>query len=173
MGCAVSATLPSGEVITAVERTAKAILIPPVGPRRSGESTQGRRNGDQENDPSSLIEQSFDATSSSDTPPFPLPTRRTTPFNAPDLERLRDWEGREEVRDDVIALAPVQALGATLDHDPGVYWDGEILPPLYHWLFFLDLTKLGGPTRGWPMPRKVDSSPRARPSQDECSRAPE
>ena len=65
-------------------------------------------------------------------------------MNAPDLERLRDWEGREEVRDDVIALAPVQALAATLDHDPEVYLDGEILPPLYHWLFFLDLTKLGG-----------------------------
>ena len=65
-------------------------------------------------------------------------------MNAPDLERLRDWEGREEVQDDVIALAPVQALAATLDHDPKIYLDGEILPPLYHWLFFLDLTRLGG-----------------------------
>ena len=65
-------------------------------------------------------------------------------MNAPDLERLRDWEGREEVRDDVIALAPVQALAATLDHDPEIYLDDEILPPLYHWLFFLELTKLGG-----------------------------
>ena len=64
-------------------------------------------------------------------------------MNTPDLERLRAWEGREEVRDDVIALAPAQALAATLDHDPGVYLEGGVLPPLYHWLSFLELTRLG------------------------------
>ena len=35
-----------------------------------------------------------------------------------DLDLLRSWEGREESREDVITLAPVQMLAATLDRDP-------------------------------------------------------
>ena len=63
-------------------------------------------------------------------------------MSSADLEQLRQWEGREEVRDDVIAPAPVRALAATLDHDPGAYSEGSVLPPLYHWLYFLELTRL-------------------------------
>ncbi len=57
-----------------------------------------------------------------------------------DLDLLRTWEGREERREDTISLAPVQMLAATLDRDPTAFSDGEILPPLYHWLFFPSLT---------------------------------
>ncbi len=58
-----------------------------------------------------------------------------------DLEQLRSWEGREERREDVISLAPVQMLAATLDRDPEKYAEGDPLPPLYHWLFFPSLTR--------------------------------
>lgn len=64
-------------------------------------------------------------------------------MNTLDVDLLRRWEGREEAREDVIALAPVQALAATLDHDPETYSEGSVLPPLYHWLSFLELTRLG------------------------------
>lgn len=59
-----------------------------------------------------------------------------------DLDLLRSWEGRAETREDVLALTPVRALATTLDHDPEAYSQGDALPPLYHWLSFLELTKL-------------------------------
>ena len=58
-----------------------------------------------------------------------------------DIDQLRTWEGREEVREDLLALSPAQALAATLDHDPETLAEGEVLPPLYHWLYFPFLTK--------------------------------
>lgn len=58
------------------------------------------------------------------------------------LDELRSWEGREEVREDRISLAPVRALSSTLDHNPLDHVEGGVLPPLYHWLSFLDLTRL-------------------------------
>jgi 3-methylfumaryl-CoA hydratase len=54
-----------------------------------------------------------------------------------DIERLQDWVGRGEVRQDQIAVAPALAMAATLDID----WHpkpGDALPPLWHWLYFLD-----------------------------------
>lgn len=51
-----------------------------------------------------------------------------------DLDLLRSWEGREESREDVISLAPVQMLAATLNRDPAVFSEGDVLPPLFHWL---------------------------------------
>lgn len=58
-----------------------------------------------------------------------------------DLDLLRSWEGREETREDVVSLAPVQMLAATLDRDPEAFAEGDLLPPLYHWLFFPSLTR--------------------------------
>ncbi len=58
-----------------------------------------------------------------------------------DLDLLRSWEGREETREDVITLAPVQMLAATLDRDPAAFTEGDLLPPLYHWLLFPSLTR--------------------------------
>ena len=60
-----------------------------------------------------------------------------------DLDLLHSWEGREEAGEDVIALAPVRALAATLDHEPEKYVEGGILPPLYHWLYCLEPTRFG------------------------------
>ena len=48
-----------------------------------------------------------------------------------------DWIGRSETRDDVVTAAPVRGLMATLDRDAVGVTDGMVLPPLWHWLYFL------------------------------------
>ncbi len=52
-------------------------------------------------------------------------------------DRLTDWIGRTETATDVIAPAPCAALAATLDHDNALPAPGAVLPPLWHWLYFL------------------------------------
>ncbi len=66
---------------------------------------------------------------------------KETSLNKINLNELQDWEGREETREDQISLAPVRALSSTLDHNPSDFIKGGVLPPLYHWLSFLDLTR--------------------------------
>jgi 3-methylfumaryl-CoA hydratase len=51
---------------------------------------------------------------------------------------LTDWIGKTETRSDTVTSGPVAALSATLDReDPGPQ-PGDPLPPLWHWLYFLD-----------------------------------
>jgi 3-methylfumaryl-CoA hydratase len=50
---------------------------------------------------------------------------------------LRGWIGREEAIRDVVTAAPVAALAATLDRDDPAPRNGDVLPPLWHWLYFL------------------------------------
>ena len=79
-GAAGSATLPSGEVITAVRKDCKGDPDSPLSAQEIVEKAHRvARNGDQENDPSSLIEQVRSMPQAARIPPFPLPTRRTTP----------------------------------------------------------------------------------------------
>jgi 3-methylfumaryl-CoA hydratase len=62
------------------------------------------------------------------------------------LEKLREWVGRTHAVEDFAAPFPVRALIATFDEndpDPRI---GDPLPPLWHWLYFLDTaaqSKLG------------------------------
>ena len=51
--------------------------------------------------------------------------------------RLEDWIGRETVATDRVHAAPVRALAATLDRDDPEPREGDALPPLWHWLYFL------------------------------------
>jgi 3-methylfumaryl-CoA hydratase len=51
------------------------------------------------------------------------------------IEHLQSWIGRTEQLDDEVAATPMAALAATLDIDP----PGDILPPLWHWLYFLPI----------------------------------
>lgn len=54
------------------------------------------------------------------------------------LEKLHEWVGRTQSMEDFAAPFPVRALIATFDEkdpDPRV---GDPLPPLWHWLYFLD-----------------------------------
>lgn len=83
-----------------------------------------------------------------------------------DMDSLRGWLGRTESRDDHIALTPVAALSATLDRTDPAPREGDVLQPLWHWLYFLPLArqseigrdghpKLGGFLPPIPLPRRM------------------
>ncbi len=64
-----------------------------------------------------------------------MPTPSTTTL---DIDSLRAWIGRQEIRQDQATIVPLQALSATLDHEES--WAcGDPIPPLWHWLYFLPL----------------------------------
>ncbi|HRO58502.1 MAG TPA: MaoC family dehydratase N-terminal domain-containing protein [Burkholderiaceae bacterium] len=82
------------------------------------------------------------------------------------FEGLRDWIGRSEQREDVVTAQPVAALGATFDRDEPTPRNGDELPPLWHWLYFLPQhrrselgadghAKLGGFLPPVPLPRRM------------------
>ena len=83
-----------------------------------------------------------------------------------DIEHLKTWIGKQEKLDDRITSVPVAALSATLDRDDPLPRPGDVLPPLWHWLFFLPLARQsdlgpdGHPRRGGflppvPLPRRM------------------
>jgi len=51
---------------------------------------------------------------------------------------LADWIGKTEIRSDRVTAVPVVALSATLDREDLEPQPGDPLPPLWHWLYFLD-----------------------------------
>jgi 3-methylfumaryl-CoA hydratase len=53
-----------------------------------------------------------------------------------DIDHLRQWIGRFEEREEVVAPAPFEGLAALLDY-PAPPWPAGRLPPLGHWLTFL------------------------------------
>src|SRR5438874_3190533 len=83
-----------------------------------------------------------------------------------DSELLRSWVGRTETRSDVIDARPVGLLSATLDRDDPSPRQGDLLPPLWHWLYFLPVyrqsevgpdghAKRGGFLPPVPLPRRM------------------
>ena len=50
---------------------------------------------------------------------------------------LQDWIGRSQEAGDVLRAQPAQFMQATLDREPSLK-DGDLLPPLWHWLYFLE-----------------------------------
>lgn len=50
---------------------------------------------------------------------------------------MTDWIGREERREDVLRAQPARFMQAVLDRTPDLE-AGDALPPLWHWLYFLD-----------------------------------
>ena len=83
------------------------------------------------------------------------------------LTRLQSWVGKTETTGDDITSAPVRALSATLDRDDSAPVAGStVLPPLWHWLYFLpqqrqsEIGPDGHPRRGGflppvPLPRRM------------------
>jgi len=78
----------------------------------------------------------------------------------------RDWVGRSETVADVATATPYAALSATLDWPPERPTVGTVLPPLWHWLYFLPIAQQsqigpdGHPKRGGflppiPLPRRM------------------
>ena len=83
-----------------------------------------------------------------------------------DIDPLRSWIGRTEVLADMATAVPPRALSATLDRDDAPLQPGDVLPPCWHWLYFLPLARQsqigadGHPKRGGflppvPLPRRM------------------
>lgn len=83
-----------------------------------------------------------------------------------DLQHLRQWVGKSERISDSVTSAPVAALAATLDRDDPRPQPGDLLPPLWHWLYFLPLhrqselgpdghARRGGFLPPVPLPRRM------------------
>ena len=53
-----------------------------------------------------------------------------------DLSVLKAWSGRFQRVVDQVAPASVARLSATLDRDDAPPQNGDVLPPLWHWIFF-------------------------------------
>lgn len=83
------------------------------------------------------------------------------------LTHLQHWVGRTETLKDEITAAPVRALSATLDRDDALPVPAStVLPPLWHWLYFLPQhrqseigpdghAKRGGFLPPVPLPRRM------------------
>ncbi len=75
-----------------------------------------------------------------------------------DIDHLRGWIGRDETLHDRATLFPVAALSATLDRDDPAPAEGDPLPPMWHWLYFLPTARQsalgpdGHPARGGFLP---------------------
>jgi 3-methylfumaryl-CoA hydratase len=83
-----------------------------------------------------------------------------------DSDTLRSWVGRCDARSDTLDAAPIERLSATLDRDDPVPRHGDVLPPLWHWLYFLPLyrqsevgpdghARRGGFLPPIPLPRRM------------------
>ena len=75
-----------------------------------------------------------------------------------DIEHLRTWIGKTQVDEDVISTRHARLMAATVDADIARIRDGAPLPPLWHWLYFLEgrppgeLGRDGHPARGGFLP---------------------
>ena len=63
-------------------------------------------------------------------------------MTAVDIDHLRSWIGKEEVAEDIVTQVPIRALSATLDRDDPAPRDGDPLPPIWHWLYFLPIYRI-------------------------------
>ena len=57
------------------------------------------------------------------------------------LDRLKDWIGKTQTSEDLAAPFPARALIATLDENDPDPKTGDALPPLWHWLYFLEVAR--------------------------------
>jgi 3-methylfumaryl-CoA hydratase len=68
------------------------------------------------------------------------------------------WIGRREEHGDTVTAGPIERLSATLDRDDRMLSEGDEIPPLCHWLFFLpdarqsEIGPDGHPRRGGFLP---------------------
>jgi 3-methylfumaryl-CoA hydratase len=76
-----------------------------------------------------------------------------------DLDYLRTWIGKSRTDEDLISVRHALLMAATIDYTaPEKIYDGGCLPPLWHWIYFLEgvpaceLGQDGHPARGGFMP---------------------
>jgi len=72
-------------------------------------------------------------------------------------QNVREWIGRSETWEDTLRVQPARFMQATIGHEPDLR-DGDALPPLWHWLYFLEakpakeLGRDGHPRKGGFLP---------------------
>jgi 3-methylfumaryl-CoA hydratase len=77
---------------------------------------------------------------------------------APDLDHLRQWIGRQCEDEDVASLRHAHLMAATVGRPGPALGAGDPLPPLWHWIYFLEgrppaeLGPDGHPARGAFLP---------------------
>lgn len=75
-----------------------------------------------------------------------------------DLRHLRQWIGRQKDDQDVLSVRHARLMAATLGREQEALIEGSRLPPLWHWLYFLEgrppaeLGRDGHPARGGFLP---------------------
>ncbi len=78
---------------------------------------------------------------------------------------LQNWIGHQVQTHDLLRSEPARFMQATLDHEPSLR-NGDVLPPLWHWLYFLEAKraselgrdahpKKGGFLPPVPLPRRM------------------
>ena len=83
-----------------------------------------------------------------------------------ETQPFAEWIGRRETVEEEIAAAPALAAAATLDDTETIFGQGDELPPLWHWFYFLPKAPQsrigadGHPQRGGflppiPLPRRM------------------
>ena len=81
-------------------------------------------------------------------------------------QQFSEWIGKAQSASSILTIAPMEGLAATLDRDNTTFSLGDTLPPLWHWLYFLEAAKQselaedGHPQRGnflppIPLPRRM------------------
>ncbi|MBO9446654.1 MaoC family dehydratase N-terminal domain-containing protein [Ruegeria sp. R14_0] len=58
------------------------------------------------------------------------------------LQKVNSWIGRSEAHSDTLRTEPARFMQATIGREPTLQ-SGDILPPLWHWLYFLEAKPLG------------------------------
>ena len=83
-----------------------------------------------------------------------------------DIDEPRTWIGRSETRTDTATPAPLSGMAATLDSETLAFEEGDAVPPLWHWTYFLPTPRQsrlgadGHPLKGGflppiPLPRRM------------------
>jgi 3-methylfumaryl-CoA hydratase len=83
-----------------------------------------------------------------------------------DTDHLGQWIGNKETTAETISVEPLQRMRAMLDYTPKTMTDGEVVPPLWHWAYFInpvrasDLGRDGHASQGEfmppiPLPRRM------------------
>lgn len=81
-------------------------------------------------------------------------------------QQYQEWVGKTQTSSDSLTKAPMERLASALDREDVSFSPGDSLPPLWHWLYFLeaarhsDIAEDGHPNRGEflppiPLPRRM------------------
>ncbi len=58
-----------------------------------------------------------------------------------DADYLGQWIGNKETTGETISVEPLHRMRATLDYAPKTMTEGEVVPALWHWVYFLKPTR--------------------------------